>query len=1002
MKFDFRSSSFRVSRFVSHRLLRGICGSTPVLALGLATAISALAAGAPAGVSASDWSQIRAEYERHRHAAIETDGEHRARNVGQQWLNRFDGHGVLVEPDNRAWTWGLQLESYGWSGRAANVSRPAAVESNVERVSYQWDDTLVEWYVNDARGLEHGYTLRRAPAGSGDSIEINMAVRGGLDFQVEADGRAARFVDSRGAVAVNYAGLRVWDAAGKDLPARMERTGDRLRLSVEAAGAAYPLTIDPIASQAYLKASNSNPADGFGWAVAMQGETIVVTAPGEASLASVINGDQSDNSAFNSGAAYVFIRSGGSWALQSYLKPSNTGMNDAFGLTVAIAENTIVIGAPGEDSAATGVNGAQGDNSVSGAGAAYVFVRGGDVWTQQAYLKAINPGAMDAFGSSLDISGHTIVVGAPNEDSTATGVYMGVHAAQSDNGQSGTGAAYTFVRSGTTWSFDSYIKASNTGELDAFGGSVAIDRDTILVGAAGESSNATIINGDQTNDSATGAGAAYVFTRSGGLWSQQAYLKASNAQTIDAFGNAVGLAGDTAVIGARGEDGGSAGVNGAAGDNSISASGAAFIFIRKGGLWSQQAYLKASNPDAFDLFGDRVAITSDTVVVTATGEDSALGGEIGNQGNNASSGAGAAYVFRRSGETWSQQAFLKASNANPFDTFGASAAITPVAAVLGATQEDSASSAVNFGQTNNDAINSGAAYVFSGVATTPAQELGVFIGGQWFIDRDGDFAFNPASELFGWGSPGDVPVRGDWNGDGFQDMGVFSGGIWFIDLNGDSLFDPATEIKGWGLAGWIPVVGDWNGDGVSDLGAVDPATSTWYRDINGDFIFDPITEIYTWGSPGDKPMPGDWNGDGITDVGVVSGATWLIDAAGNGAFDAVTDVRGWGVPGWIPVVGDWDGDGGDELGMIDPATMSWFRDVNGDYGFDASTEVLGWGSPGNTPVVGDWNGDGRDDVGVFSGGVWFIDANGDGLFQSVTEARGWGVAGWTPVPGAWQ
>lgn len=279
--------------------------------------------------------------------------------------------------------------------------------------------------------------------------------------------------------------------------------------------------------------------------------------------------------------------------------------------------------------------------------------------------------------------------------------------------------------------------------------------------------------------------------------------------------------------------------------------------------------------------------------------------------------------------------------------------------------------------------------------------LSAYTAGAWFTDINRDYGFDPATDVTGWGSPADLPVIGDWNGDGFDELGVYSGGTWFLDVNGDRAFDPATEVFGWGAPGWIPVVGDWNGDGITDLGVVDPSTSTWFRDVNGDLAFDAATEIQGWGSPGDTPVVGDWNGSGSDSIGVFSGGTWFLDFTGNGAFDPATDIRGWGVAGWTPVVGDWDGDGATEIGAVRP-DLTWFRDVNGDFGFDPAKEVLGWGSAGNTPLVADWNGDGIDDVGAFAGGTWFIDANGDGAFQAATEIRGWGVAGWTPVPGRWR
>src|SRR5206468_3352783 len=139
--------------------------------------------------------------------------------------------------------------------------------------------------------------------------------------------------------------------------------------------------------QAYLKASNTGPLDEFGYSVAVSGDTVVVGAPFEDSNATGVNGNQSNNSADDSGAAYVFVRSGTNWVQQAYLKASNTDPDDKFGSSVAASANTVVVGAPHESSNATGVDGDGSINSASHSGAAYVFVRSGTTWTQQAYLK---------------------------------------------------------------------------------------------------------------------------------------------------------------------------------------------------------------------------------------------------------------------------------------------------------------------------------------------------------------------------------------------------------------------------------------------------------------------------------------------------------------------------------------------------------------------------------------------------------------------------------------
>ena len=179
----------------------------------------------PARLGASDWNSIRAEYERHRHAAFAVGDVYRARNFGQQWVSEFDGRGFLVTPDSGGWKWGLQPQSYGWAGHVRPVTGRPSVTAETERLSYDWDEYLREWYVNDGRGLEHGFTVRRRPAGRGETLQLNLAVRGGLEPQVRDGGRAVAFLDAEGRAAVLYAGLKVWDSDGRALDARMQAAG---------------------------------------------------------------------------------------------------------------------------------------------------------------------------------------------------------------------------------------------------------------------------------------------------------------------------------------------------------------------------------------------------------------------------------------------------------------------------------------------------------------------------------------------------------------------------------------------------------------------------------------------------------------------------------------------------------------------------------------------------------------------------------------------------------
>jgi hypothetical protein len=353
-----------------------------------------------------------------------------------------------------------------------------------------------------------------------------------------------------------------------------------------------------------------------------------------------VNGDESDNNAENSGAAYVFARDGTSWSQQAYIKASNTGSDDFFGRSVALSGGTLAVGADGERSSATGVNGDQAANNAIRAGAVYVFTRSGETWSQQAYIKASNTESNEHFGTNIALSGDLLAVGVPREDSAATGI----NGNQADNSALGSGAVYIFSRTAQTWVQEAYIKSSNSQSNDQFGHSVALSGQTLAVGALKESSSASGVDGDQTDNGEPAAGAAYVFTRSASVWSQQAYIKTLSTHRMQ-LGSSIGLDGDALVVGANFERSNATGVNGDSEDRSLSVAGAAFLFTRRDGVWTQQAYLKASNTDAGDRFGDRVAISGDTIVAGALFEDSGATGIDGDGGNNAES-AGAVYVLQ--------------------------------------------------------------------------------------------------------------------------------------------------------------------------------------------------------------------------------------------------------------------------------------------------------------------------------------------------------------------
>lgn len=474
-----------------------------------------------------------------------------------------------------------------------------------------------------------------------------------------------------------------------------------------------PNAVGPDLKQAigYVKSSRSRGFTFLGEAVALSadGTTLAVGGPGEAGNATGIGGNQDDVSATRAGAVYVFTRNSGVWSQQAYIKASNTGAGDAFGSAVALSldGNSLVVGAPDEDSSATGVNGAQGDNNAVDSGAVYVFTRAAGSWSQQAYIKASNTETGDKFGSSVALSGDgtTLAVGAASEDSSSTGV----NGNQADNSAGNAGATYVFTQAAGAWSQQAYVKASNTDADDAFGASVALSRDgtTLAVGAYQERSGATVINGDQADNSSYGVGAAYVFTRAGAVWSQQAYVKPGTSALEDEFGYSLALSadGNTLAAGAR------------RADPVPSQSGKVFIFVRTITTWSQQAALTASNASGADEFGYSLALSADgnTLAVGAHLEGGGTTGIVsGSPLDNDAALSGAAYVFTRTGSNWTQKAYLKASNTGVEDNFANAIALSSDGTTLavGSPRESSSATGIGGDQADNSTTRAGAVYLY--------------------------------------------------------------------------------------------------------------------------------------------------------------------------------------------------------------------------------------------------------------------------------------------------
>ena len=510
-------------------------------------------------------------------------------NPAERLTLEFDAQEArLRHPDGSV---SFRLSGYGYGDRLRKPAR-ATLKGHGNRVEYQRGD-LTEWYVNGSQGLEQSFTLthRPSPHRETEPLLISLAVTGLLTPVQKPDKDGVVFESATGAV-LRYAGLRAVDARGRVLPSRMEVRGHEIRLLVEDQDAQYPLVVDPTwTQQQKLTASDGVAGDLFGSSVSVSGDTAVVGAWAK-------NGGH--------GAAYVFVRSAGVWTQQQELTASDGAANDYFGYSVTVCGDTTVI-------AAVRRNGYH--------GAAYVFVRSGGVWTQQQVLIASDGAADDEFGWSVSLSGDTAVIGAAFKNSNQGAAYVfvrsgGVWTQQqeltaSDGAandffggsvsvsgdtamigaayrNSGRGAAYAFVRSGEVWAQQQELSASDNAANNEFGWAVSVTGDTAVIGAAFKNAH---------------QGAAYVFVRGAGAWSQQQELTASDGAAADYFGYSVSVCGDTAVIGAPYKNTGF--------------QGAVYTFVNSAGVWGQQQEL-APFDGGDDEFGTSVSLSGDTAVIGTT------------------------------------------------------------------------------------------------------------------------------------------------------------------------------------------------------------------------------------------------------------------------------------------------------------------------------------------------------------------------------------------------
>jgi uncharacterized repeat protein (TIGR01451 family) len=530
-----------------------------------------------------------------------------------------------LQAEGSGLSWGISLRGMGRGNQVNDVSAPDVMQTD-SRLEYQRGN-LTEWYRNTAIGVEQGFTINEAPNGNGGLV-LHLDLSTNVEGKLNKDGRGISFVGADGKT-LRYDQLKAYDANGAELDARMILNPAQVVIQVDDRNAVYPITIDPlIYLEAHLIAADAAANDQFGSAVAVSGNTAVVGAYSKTVGANTLQG-----------AAYVFVQNGTAWIQQAELTASDAGAMSAFGSSVAISGDTIMVGAFIKTI---------GNNIYQGA--VYVFTRSGSIWTQQQELTASDGASNNGFGIKVAMDGNTTVIGAAL-------------------GNGGKGAAYVFVRNGATWGEQQILTASDGAVDDGFSSSLAISGDSVIIGARDKNSS---------------QGAAYVFTRSGTTWGQQQKLTASDGATNDNFGGAVAISQDMAMVGASGKA-----ISGKA------AQGQVYFFARSGSAWIEDQKITPLDGAAFDAFGVAVALHGNTALMGASNKAVAYGEQ------------GVVYVYTANAISyWSAQKEIAASDGIAGDNFGGSVALDGVAVVgvpdkpLGAM--DTAGSVYIYYPYNND------------------------------------------------------------------------------------------------------------------------------------------------------------------------------------------------------------------------------------------------------------------------------------------------------------
>jgi hypothetical protein len=845
----------------------------------------------------------------------------RAVNPAQHFHAGFSRRGVTVASGTARL--GMTLTAYG-HGSTLRPVEPAAPRASANRVRYA-HGALTEWYANGPLGIEQGFDIAARPGPTAGPLTLSLALSGDLAARLRDDS----VLLTGGGAALRYSGLVATDANGHVLRSWLQLVKGHVLIRVADRGASYPLRVDPMIQQGKkLTATGAIGTGRFGYTVALSGD-------GNTALIGARYGIVGGETGIGAGAAWVFVRSGGAWTQQGgkLVGTGHVGEGEfahvgegEFGTSVALSDDgdTALIGGPADDEnigaawiftrsgstwsqqgeklTGTGETGAgrfgrsvalsaDGDTALIGgtrdngfAGAAWVFTRSGSTWTQQGEkLTGTGEAGQAEFGRSVALSadGSTALVGGSG-----------------DNGDAG--AAWTFTRSGSTWSQQGE-KLTGTGETGegAFGSSVALSadgntaliggpRDDGNVGAAwafarsgstwsqqgeeltgsgetgagrfGESvalsadGNTALVGGPRDNSD---VGAAWAFTRSGSTWTQQGGKLAGTGETgAGEFGTSVALSddGNTALIGAP-ED--------------AAATGGTWVLTRSSGVWSQQGSKLTGGEEDNSEFGVLVALSAD-------GNTALVGGW------NDDRRKGAAWVFTRSGGVWSQQGKLTAGSESESGAgFGTSVALSADGntALIGAPGDDN---------------RNGAAWVFTRTGSTWTKQSGKLTAGD---DAVGNPWFGYTVALSG---DGNTALIGGWLDENWKGAAwVFtrSGSTWTQqgekltanDEDGEGMFGTNVTLS---ADGDTALIGGWNDDSEFGIGGnrdysgkgaawvFTRSGSTWTQqgpkltanDESGNGKFGTIVAL---SANGNTALIGGWNDDHS------KGAAWIFTRSGS-------------------------------------------------------------------------------------------------------------------------